>query len=184
MKTIRGCVLLLLLVVLTGCGGGGGGGGSTGETPLSAGDHYLLFTVYSTATLPVPVSSVELGIKLPAGVTVATTGGAAKDVPTASLTGYGSFASQYISGTYSSASAGSGGGIVHVGMVAAPSDFRIGRLLKLKFTVLLGQTVYASSFMVLNPGSVYHQMLGAGVDTQYLNDEVGVAFQVTEYGGE
>ncbi len=174
---LRLVVLILLISAVTGCGGGGDGG-TGGEVPLSAGDHYLLFMASDTATLPVPISTVDFGFKLPGGTTVATADNGSKAIQQSSLMASGPFASA----VYGSYSAASTGGSVHVNLVAVESAFRTGQLVELKFTVPVGQTVYASAITTPTPNFWHYQVTGIDGDNNsiILTDRVRVGVQVAE----
>ena len=175
---------LVLFFMLAGCGGYDGG-----ELPLSVGDHTLVFSTYSASPLK-PISIVSFKFNLPRGVTVAltpATDGSLRNILGSSYTVSDSFCSMIRYTEYTSSSIGATGGSLRLEMTGSQnSTLRNGELLKLKFTVLLGQSVFASSFTALNPH--IRQQSGYLIATydgsQYLNfsNKVGIDFQIMDNG--
>ena len=175
---------LVLFFTLAGCGGYDGG-----ELPLSVGDHTLVFSTYSASQLQ-PISIVSFKFNLPRGVTLALTpaaDGSLRNILGSSYSVSDSFCSMIRFTEYTSSSIGATGGTLRLEMTGTPnSTLRNGELLRLKFTVLLGQSVFASSFTALNPH--IRQQSGYRIDTydgsRYLNvsNKVGMDFQIMDNG--
>ena len=143
---------VLVLMALYGCGGGGGGGGDGGGAVddsyvFPAGKATITFSAMSTATLPAPISGIDVTLTLPTGMSVATTSG---QIETASLTpGSALTGTNLAYGSYSNAT-----GVTILSMVTTSDNYRQGEFLRLTCIVAANTGITLGSLKSTSPVTV------------------------------
>lgn len=156
-------------IVLSACGGGGdlinASAPASSEMPgsreLAPGKYKLTFTAISTARLPVAVSGVEVAVKLPTGLSVATVPGSGASGPfnaASVMSGSAVQAGGVVFGGYSSSTR-----TAYVTMVTTQENFRGGTYVSLLFTAEPGSAVTPDD--IYNMNAVYPHYRVVGVDT-------------------
>jgi hypothetical protein len=161
-------VLLLLCataVLLTACGVDGELVEKTpvvnvvkGTQPLSAGTYKLTFSALSTARLATSISGIDVTVKLPSGLSVATVSGASGQVlPTSIIPGN---VNQSILGNYSASTR-----TVYLAMITPQDTYRSGQFMNLLFTVQPGSSVTPDDILALNSTFSNYKVVGWDVNS-------------------
>jgi hypothetical protein len=165
MKIPRYLLMSGVALSLTACGDGGGGG--TGGTTIDAtkalatGTYKLTFTAISTARLDAPISGIEVAVKLPAGISVATAGGGSGQVAVSSITpGSSILGTELAYGNYSASTR-----TVYLTLATTQSAFRGGEFLNLLFTAAADTTVSPNDIMALNAVYPHYKVVGLNTAT-------------------
>jgi hypothetical protein len=179
---IRGIIPVgLTIIYLSVCGCGDSGSDSNAvnrnSLPLAAGTHLMAFTAISTSRLPVPISGIEVAIKLPAGVSVATaSGGSGALKGTALLSGSTGSVQSLAFGSYSASTR-----TVYLAMATIQENCRGGNMLNLLIDIDSGISITPDEIYALN--AVYPRYRVVGLDTVthntvQLTDTVKTLFEV------
>jgi hypothetical protein len=124
--------LLLLSATLSGCGDSNDGQLATSDAyVIPAGKSVITFSAYSSATLPVSISAIDLSVSLPAGMSVTTTSGGSGQIETSALTPGSALAGTNLAfGSYSASTRK-----VRLSMTTTNSGYRSGEFLRLACNV-------------------------------------------------
>lgn len=145
--------VLALMTVLYGCGGGDGGGAPAN---IPVGKATLVFSVVSTARLPVSVSGIDFIVTLPVGMNVATTSGGSGQIETASiLPGEWSGGTSLAFGSYSASRR-----TAHLSMATTSDTFRGGDFLRLACTVSSDAIITYNQILALNTPMTVAKVVG------------------------
>jgi hypothetical protein len=150
---------------LSACGGGGGNWqeGAAVNTPptdlnkpLAAGVHKLTFSAISTASLDVPISGIEVAVRLPAGLSVSTaTDGTGQITPTSVKQGNALQDTSLAFGSYSASTR-----TAYFAVTTPQDDFRNGQYLTLLFTVSPSASVSPNDIYTLNAAYPVYKVVG------------------------
>lgn len=164
---IRNSVLMsAVMLSISACGGGDGNNGTfnpgvPGTRPLAAGTYKLVFTAVSTARLDAPISGIEVTVKLPAGLSVATTTGRSDQIADASvICGRVLQETALAFGNYSVSTR-----TAYLSVATSQGAYRGGQFLNLLFTVASGTSVSPNDIYNLNSTFSHYNVVGLNTDT-------------------
>lgn len=136
---------LALFATLSGCGGDSTSTGGDAYV-FPAGKSVITFSALSTARLAVPISSIDVSITLPPGMSVVTSGGGSGSIDTASvLAGSALTGTNLAFGSYSASTRK-----VRLSMTTASSSYRSGEFLKLLCDVAPNTSISLVALRTLN----------------------------------
>lgn len=151
-KIMMLAVTFLLAATLSGCGDTNNWQLTNQSTTQSdayvfpPGKSVITFSAYSSASLPVPVSAIDLSITLPPGMSVATTGGLSGPVENAAITpGSALTGTNLAFGSYSASTRK-----VRLSMTTTSSSYRSGEFLRLVCDVAATPAITLGDLRALN----------------------------------
>lgn len=172
-------MLLTGLVMLSISACGGGDNPSPNTQPLSAGTYRLTFSAISTARLDAPVSGINVAVKLPAGLSVATTTGGSGQIAVASVTPGSTVQGTVLAfGNYSVSTR-----TAYLSMATTQDSYRGGQFLNLLFSVAANVSVTPNDIFALN--TIYSTYKVVGLDavshsTVVMTDKVKTTLGVVQ----
>ena len=163
---IRTLILVsVALVSLTACGGGGDLiQAPTVPSPvapvyqtLASGTYKLTFSAISSARLVAPISSIDVAVKFPAGISIRTvTGGGSGQITPASVTpGNALLGTSLAFGSYSASTR-----TAYLTMATTQEAYRSGQYINLLFTVIPGASVTLYDILSLNATYPVYKVVG------------------------
>ena len=136
---------------------------------LAAGSYKLTFSATSTVPLDVPVSGIEVTVKLPTGLSVATTSGASGQIASSSITAGSAIQTTALAfGNYSVSTR-----TAYLTIATTQADYRSGQFLNLLFTVASGTSVTPNDIFALNATYPHYKVVGLDSVTHNTVDMTG-----------
>lgn len=111
-----------------------------------AGKSVITFSAYSSSSLPVPISAIDLSVTLPPGMSVATAGGVSGPIETAAVTpGSALTGTNLAFGSYSTATRK-----VRLSMTTTSGSYRSGEFLRLVCDIAATPSITLGDLRMLN----------------------------------